>query len=263
MPRKRISKAEKRRQLERIKKKYTNEVLKVIDLKTQDDRDRVLLVIERLFEENKDKIPTATVFNGRAKQAFTIPRNRTVQYFREAGKAGALVALDGSFSERGRKRSQKVPNEKEVLEAVEKKMRTVARNFLSYNTEGTINTAVRAYKQLLRQNIVSPSEFLKEYDRKFGLQRNAQNRTAVRTGVSNAVSLAEFTVIEMDDFYDKKRWITAGDVRVRPTHADQNGQVVNKNETFSNGNPYGGVEYNCRCYTEYFSGDETSFSQRT
>jgi len=49
-----------------------------------------------------------------------------------------------------------------------------------------------------------------------------------------------------------KKWVTVGDVRVRPAHQNLNGEIVGIEEAFSDGEQYPGErDINCRCHLEY------------
>ena len=80
-----------------------------------------------------------------------------------------------------------------------------------------------------------------------------QASTIARTEINGAKNEVAFQNLQ-ELGIEKKEWSSAGDMRVRPSHVDVDGEVVGINETFSNGllyphDPNGPAEevINCRC----------------
>ena len=80
-------------------------------------------------------------------------------------------------------------------------------------------------------------------------------RTASLDAQRNAQRLATEDAIQkgvMERDRVTRTWITVGDSRVRPEHAEMNGETVGMNERYSNGEEIPGeLTYNCRCIERY------------
>ena len=81
----------------------------------------------------------------------------------------------------------------------------------------------------------------------------ARARTIARTEINGAKNDVAFHTIQ-DLGIEKKQWSSSEDMRVRPSHASVNGEIVGINEYFSNGllypcDPDGPADEvcNCRC----------------
>lgn len=69
-----------------------------------------------------------------------------------------------------------------------------------------------------------------------------------RTETSYALSKATNDAYQQSAVVTGKEWINAGDDRVRDEHVDNGGEIVGKDEAFSNGEQYPGEQsVNCRC----------------
>ena len=73
-------------------------------------------------------------------------------------------------------------------------------------------------------------------------------KTIARTETGYALSRATNDAYAQSAVITGKEWINAGDSNVREEHVDNGGQIVGKDEAFSNGEQYPGEQsVNCRC----------------
>ncbi|MBA4306986.1 MAG: phage portal protein [Sphingopyxis sp.] len=73
-------------------------------------------------------------------------------------------------------------------------------------------------------------------------------RTIAQTETSFVLSKATNDAYQQSAVVTGKEWLTVGDEKVRPEHADNNGKIVPKGATFPNGESHpGDHSVNCRC----------------
>lgn len=86
---------------------------------------------------------------------------------------------------------------------------------------------------------------LREYFQDMSVGRS---NTIARTETGYALSKATNDAYQQSAVITGKEWINAGDDRVRDEHVDNGGEIVGKDEAFSNGEHYPGeLSVNCRC----------------
>jgi len=110
---------------------------------------------------------------------------------------------------------------------------------------------------------LSPAQIEKMTDAYARRMRAFNAETQARSAALDAERLGQRLSIEdaIDKgIYDRtrlfKRWVTAGDDRVRDEHREVNGETVPFDEEFSTGEMIPGEStYNCRCVARYFESD--------
>lgn len=125
---------------------------------------------------------------------------------------------------------------------------------------GIITTLQQGYEK--GQGIDTIAE---ELTKKYDIEKH-RAKTIARTEINGAKNDVAFHTIQ-DLGIEKKQWSSSEDMRVRPSHASVNGEIVLMNDYFSNGllypcDPAGPAEEvcNCRCSVlSYIDNKEISF----
>lgn len=121
--------------------------------------------------------------------------------------------------------------------------------------EGTRANIVNNLTKLEEVGVLDVNEITENILKKYETQIY-RARTTARTSASSVAGIARENGYKQSTIITHKQWVTVGDERVRPVHANQDGEVVRKDSTFSNGNTYGGEEYNCRCVEVGIDGED-------
>ena len=123
--------------------------------------------------------------------------------------------------------------------------------------QGIITTLQQGYENGQGIDTIA-DELTKNYN-----VEKARARTIARTEINGAKNDVAFHTIQ-DLGIEKKQWSSSEDMRVRPSHASVNGEIVGINEYFSNGllypcDPDGPADEvcNCRCSVLSYIDKET------
>lgn len=183
-----------------------------------------------------------------------------------------LSALNHGFGQTLTSESATFPNDK-AQKFLEERGGEQITNITEYTREQIKGVISRAYKEQAPSDEISTR--IQEH---FGFIKEGRAKTITRTETLTAVSQGQkMKINELEEIQPgfkgtlKKRWITAQDERVRDgkggdaDHVGLDGEVVNENETFSNGlelprDTRGSAKevINCRCTAIYFVEDDES-----
>ena len=104
-------------------------------------------------------------------------------------------------------------------------------------------------------------------DSVFGGNAASRSETIARTESISAMNAGEYLSAKESGVIQSKEWLTQGDDVVRESHAEQDGEIVDLDETFTNGlqfpgDPDGPPEevINCRCTMLYHDSDTSDES---
>ena len=117
----------------------------------------------------------------------------------------------------------------------------VRRNLKQMNT----TTRERTGELILNIDNVS-DEVAEEVKQKYLKDRYDRADVMSWTTTTQVASETDNQIYQQSEFVEKKQWYTQGDDRVRPAHKKLNGEIVPKDQNFSNGLPYP-QEFRCRC----------------
>lgn len=125
------------------------------------------------------------------------------------------------------------------------KLNKRARLFSDSITDTTYDTI----KDIVAENMSSgPNEVANKLKESFANMSATRAYTIARTESCYIASLASEEAYKQSDVVSGKEWLTTGDGAVRDEHVINDGQIVDKDAVFSNGESYPGEQtINCRC----------------
>jgi SPP1 gp7 family putative phage head morphogenesis protein len=113
-----------------------------------------------------------------------------------------------------------------------------------------INTTTRNQMRLTLSEGIRANESLPELSKRvsevFAEAKGYRSTLIARQETTQAYAHANHEALRVAGVVKRRKWLTAGDDRVRPAHAALNGVVVDFNQPFPTGiEP--GQEFQCRC----------------
>ncbi|MGX7894397.1 phage portal protein [Tsuneonella sp. HG222] len=122
---------------------------------------------------------------------------------------------------------------------------------VSFFTNSMVETTFQVLKEKITDGIKegqNPEKIGRNIRDYFDDMSVKRARTIAQTETNFVLSKATDDAYQQSAIVTGKEWLTVGDEKVRPEHADNNGQIVPKGAAFPNGESHPGEHsVNCRC----------------